>query len=70
MKWTSVKTVLPPAGHCAIATSGDITGEAYITTVGGVSIWHRSMSQAWEAWAGKPVIGWMEMPDGKEYENG
>lgn len=62
MKWTSVKTVLPHAGHRVIATSGNITGEAYIITVGGVSIW-----QTWEAWAGKPVIGWMEMPDGKEH---
>lgn len=63
MNWTSVKTALPPAGKRVIATDGEITGEAYITTVGDVSIWHRSVSTPWESWAKNPVIAWMDMPD-------
>lgn len=63
MEWISVKDRLPPAGHRVIATDGVFVGEAYITTVGGVSAWHRSMGYTWEAWSHSPVVGWMEMPD-------
>lgn len=63
MEWTSVKTALPPAGKRVIATDGEITGEAYIVTVGGVSTWHRAYKMPWESWARKPVTAWMDMPD-------
>lgn len=65
MKWTSVKTALPPAGRRVIATDGETTGEAYIVTVGNESTWRRAYNTMWEEWAGKPVIAWMDMPDAR-----
>lgn len=66
-KWYDAKRDLPPAGHRVIATNGEIAGEAYVVTVGGVSKWHRAYNVPWESWAREPVVAWMDMPDGKEY---
>lgn len=66
MIWHNAKTDPPQAGRRVIATNGVFTGEAYLTTIGGVSAWHRSYNVPWEAWAGSAVVQWMDMPDGKE----
>ena len=63
--WRNAKTDPPSEGKRVIATDGVFVGEAYITTVGGVSSWQRSIGLMWEAWARNPVAAWMEMPDGK-----
>ena len=68
MEWKQAKIDLPPAGLRVIATDGEVTGEAYILTVGGFSTWHRAHNVTWESWAHGPVIAWMPMPCWKKLE--